>query len=50
MRILAIFTTLVIGSAFAIPIVEDLSGPRDIGGPILTLHEVTRNMGGISVR
>jgi hypothetical protein len=27
-----------------------LSGPRDIGSPILTPHEVTRNMGGISVR
>jgi hypothetical protein len=40
MRVSAIFTTLAIGSAFTMPIVEDLSGPRDIGSPILTPREV----------
>ena len=44
MHISAIFTSLAIGSAFAMPTVPDLSGPRDIGSPILTPREVASNM------
>jgi hypothetical protein len=39
MRVLAIFITLAISNAFAIPIVDDLSGPRNIGNSILTPYE-----------